>query len=652
MEQNHFKTWKLVTVFAVIFSLFIYILFIVAFTKNVEIDKQRALNTITAFKTEVQQPTFTLKLTLQLLLQPNSRLLDGRVFLVINDNSDTVELLPFSRVASQSILDVLVPTIALFFISITAFIVSAFLQANRINKRVKPLCEQANEIVCTYQLDEKQSHFKRRPSLTQLEYQLNRLKDLANDYRMEVEQSVFCDKLTKLVDRHTFLEHINKQIRISGDKEKKGMLFIDLDGFKQVNDSFGHSFGDEILIQVAERLKSIVRRQELNFKQDENELEYNLARLGGDEFTIFIQHIDKPEKATNIAKHILKELERDFVLGNKTIKISASIGMAIYPDSAATPNTLVQMADVAMYRAKSDGRGIYRIYSPEMGTKMRRYHYLLDEMRLALDSDNFFLTFQPIIHVDGCTISYFEALARWQHPVEGTISPAEFIPIAEDSNLILELGDWILDEACRQMAAWYNAGMKNARISVNVSGIQLKHKPIYQWIMQAVNKMGLPASSLMIEVTESCFIDASEDIISELEKLRKEGIAIAIDDFGTGFSSLAILANLPVDVLKIDKLFITEAMINQKYDKILRSIVEMAAQLELKVVAEGIEQVEQLELLKSIGVVYIQGYLISRPQRSNYVGNKVLGENNNIMAQLGTGTWSPQPSRVIGSVKH
>jgi EAL domain-containing protein (putative c-di-GMP-specific phosphodiesterase class I) len=197
------------------------------------------------------------------------------------------------------------------------------------------------------------------------------------------------------------------------------------------------------------------------------------------------------------------------------------------------------------------------------------------------------------------------------------------------------------------MSAWHHAGMTKTKISVNVSGIQLKHRSIYDWVMEALNKTGLPPSSLMLEITESCFIDISENIISELEKLRKEGIYIAIDDFGTGFSSLSVLATLPVDVLKIDRMFVSEASHDEKYRKILKSIVELSQRLELKVVAEGIEEIIQLELLKSLGVVYIQGYLISRPESSKNVGNKVLKQGMNHLVHMGTGTWAPSSSHII-----
>ena len=550
---------------------------------------------------------------------------------------------PLSFILINIILAALYPALALLMVTfITAFLISSYQKS-----KLKNICNITYDIAETF--GQKKSYQQEHSVLANLNYTLEDIARYAIQYKTDTEQSAFCDKLTQLTNRHTFLQHIEEQLTINDDI-KSGLLFIDLDGFKQVNDSFGHSFGDEVLIQVAERLRSIVRSNKLNFNAPNSMLEKNLARLGGDEFTIFLHNIDNSAFAIKIAKYVLSELERDFILGNKTIKISASIGIALYPESASKPNALVQLADVAMYRAKKDGRGIYRIYSPEMGSQLRRYHYLLEEMRLAITSNNFYLTFQPIIHVEGCLISYFEALVRWQHPIEGVISPAEFIPIAEESNQILPLGDWILNEACRQMCAWYNAGMKKTKISVNVSVIQLKHRPLYQWVMNTLLRTGLPPSSLMLEITESCFLEISDEIITELEKLRQEGVFIAIDDFGTGFSSLSILATLPVDVLKIDKMFINEATNSTKYKKILKSIIEMAHQLDLKVVAEGIENVMQLELLKSLGVIYIQGFLISPPESSTNVGTKVLDQGINHLAHNGAGVWQPKPSNIMSQI--
>lgn len=634
------STWKLNTLFISVFILLVYVLFIASMAKSSARLPYDA-EIITVDKSQLANLSSFDKLISTVLLMPKSYSYQNEIFIISEEKETQISLLSFESLLIASLIDMAIPFVALLLMALTSVVINSLYYNKKMIKKITPLCNKVDEIIYSYELDSRVN--KNTANLHSLTHSLDYLQKISKEYQLKTEEFSFCDKLTKLVDRYHFLDHINEQLIVSaGKKKKSGLLFIDLDGFKSVNDSYGHSFGDEVLIQVAERLKSIVRRKKLNFKEDDSALEYNLSRLGGDEFTLFIQELDSSEQSVDVAIDVLKELERDFILGNKIIKISASIGIAVYPDSAATPYALIQMADVAMYRAKTDGRGIYRIYSPEMGSNMRRYHYLLDEMRLAIDSSNFFLTFQPVIDIDDCGISYFEALVRWQHPVEGTITPDEFIPIAERSNLILELGDWILDEACRQMAAWYNAGMKNARVSVNLSAIQLKHKSLYDWVMDSLAKTGLPAHSLMLEITESCFIDASDGLFYMLEKLRGKGVVIAIDDFGTGFSSLSVLANLPVDVLKIDKIFVSEAMHNSKYNKILHSIVDMANKLELIVVAEGVEQADQLDMLKSLGVKHIQGYLISRPQRSNYVGEKIFKQGVNHMAHTGTSQWAPQ----------
>ncbi|MCF6434356.1 EAL domain-containing protein [Pseudoalteromonas sp. MMG022] len=471
---------------------------------------------------------------------------------------------------------------------------------------------------------------------------LEHAKELLADSQQKHASLAFQDKLTLLIDRHAYLQHIEKKLKAAAENnERCGLLFIDLDGFKQVNDAFGHSFGDDILIQVAHRLKGIVKQYQLEDIEPSLALERNLSRLGGDEFSMFIPHLKHPSVCNDIAQAVLNEIERDFHLGNKLIKIGASIGIAIYPESAARPHALLQMADVAMYRAKSDGRGIFRVYSPEMGNKMRRYHYLLEELRTAICENNFHLSFQPIVHVEDCAIDYFEALVRWHHPVEGMIAPDEFIPIAEETNLILELGDWILTTACNQMYSWYKAGMKQVRISVNVSGVQLKHRDVYEWVKTTLHTTHLPAHALMLEITESTLITASQKIINQLEACRKMGVTIAIDDFGTGFSSLSTLADLPIDVLKVDKHFINQAKSNEKYQQILRSISELGNQLSLRVIAEGVEELEQFELVKSMGIRCVQGYLVSKPQSSQSVCNKVLRSGMNQMAATGTGVWLP-----------
>lgn len=644
MKSITAKYWQTVGVLSLLLLTTIYLFFISILSNEVRTIK--AMPPAISYELPPHQLSNANEQVTNLLFLDNlAQNSEKKLIIKIAKKDDNWLIVPLNYVLLNILLSVFYPILALLVFSFVAYYFIINYQRAKITNILSSMCDTADEIAVTF--GQKQPNKKDHSILVKLNSSLDDISRYATQYKLEAEQSSFCDKLTQLTNRHTFLEHIEEQLTLDGDSKKSALLFIDLDGFKKVNDSFGHSFGDEILIQVAERLKSIVRSNKLSTSSG---LEKNLARLGGDEFTVFIHHIESAEIAINIASCILTELERDFILGNKTIKISASIGIALYPESASKPSALVQLADVAMYRAKKDGRGIYKIYSPEMGSQLRRYHYLLEELRLAITSNNFYLTFQPIIHTDGCVISYFEALVRWQHPVEGLITPMEFIPIAEESNQILPLGDWILSEACRQMFAWYNAGMRKTKISVNVSVIQLKHRPLYNWVMETLAHTGLPPSSLMLEITESCFLDISEEIITELEKLRQEGICIAIDDFGTGFSSLAILATLPVDVLKIDKMFIDEATTSVKYRKILKSIIDMSFQLDLKVVAEGIEDIIQLELLKSLGVTYIQGYLISPPESSINVGTKVLDQGINHLAHNGAGVWQPAPSKITRHV--
>jgi diguanylate cyclase (GGDEF)-like protein len=641
------KYWKTLISLFLLFVITIYIFFVSILSQ--EVHTLKAIPPATAYELPEKQLLSANEHIAQLLFLDNLAQSDEHKLVVkIAKKNDNWLIIPLNYILLEIILSVFYPTLALLIFAFIAYVLISNYQKSKLKSMLNNMLDTANNIALTF--EQQQPPQKRHSILTNLNYALEDIARHATQYKIDTEQRAFCDKLTQLTNRHTFLEHIEEQLTIDDNSIHSALLFIDLDGFKKVNDSFGHSFGDEILIQVAERLKSIVRSNKLNVHSSPNNIEKNLARLGGDEFTIFLHNIVDAEFAVSIAKYVLTELERDFILGNKTIKISASIGIALYPESASKPVTLVQLADVAMFRAKKDGRGIYKVYSPEMGSQLRRYHYLLEEMRLAITSNNFYLTFQPIIHVDGCIISYFEALVRWQHPIEGVIAPTEFIPIAEESNQILPLGDWILTEACRQMFAWYNAGMKKTKISVNVSVIQLKHRPIHQWVMNTLLSTGLPPSALMLEITESCFLDVSDDIIHELEKLREEGICIAIDDFGTGFSSLSILATLPVDVLKIDRMFVNEATNSIKYKKILKSIIDMAQQLNLKVVAEGIEDIIQLELLKSLGVKHIQGFLISPPESSINIGTKVLTQKSNHLAHNGAGVWQPKPSSIISRV--
>ncbi|QCU76742.1 putative bifunctional diguanylate cyclase/phosphodiesterase [Pseudoalteromonas distincta] len=620
------------------------IIVLFCFCINIELTNQ--INRINLFQTNIDIRSFEITNTSLDMAPWYNPILNGH-YIIKQPTADflLIKTTDTQFVAADSnklIMMTLASPMNFLFLCILIFGSGIYLRRERRKRHYKnqiaELNRQANSLLTAFNLQVKPA--ENPLGVSSLSQSINSLNSHVVNYVKQTQTSICQDKLTLLIDRHAYIEHIDRQINHANQEDLKcALLFIDLDGFKQVNDSFGHSFGDEILVQVASRLANVLRHHKLSNINSTNQLEQNLSRLGGDEFSIFIELLDDSDRVVEIAKHVLSELEKDFVLGNKIVKISASIGIAAYPESASTPQALLQLADVAMYRAKSDGKGIFKVYSPEMGNKMRRYHYLLEELRLALACKDFYLSFQPIVHVEDCMIDYFEALTRWDHPVEGMIPPSEFIPIAEESNLILELGDWIMLESCRQMAAWHNAGMRKVKISVNVSGIQLKHRDIYDWIMNKLKKTGLPATSLMLEITESTFIQASPRIIKELSRLREEGITIAIDDFGTGFSSLSTLADLPIDVIKIDRSFIAQANKSQKYNDILNTISELGQKLGLKIVAEGVEEIGQFELVKKMGVSSVQGYLVSRPESSVNVGNKVLRNNTSNLSASGTSAW-------------
>ena len=624
---------------------FIFLIIVLfCFCINIELTNQ--INRINLFQTNIDIRSFEITNTSLDMAPWYNPILNGH-YIIKQPTADflLIKTTDTQFVAADSnklIMMTLASPMNFLFLCILIFGSGIYLRRERRKRHYKnqiaELNRQANSLLTAFNLQVKPA--ENPLGVSSLSQSINSLNSHVVNYVKQTQTSICQDKLTLLIDRHAYIEHIDRQINHANQEDLKcALLFIDLDGFKQVNDSFGHSFGDEILVQVASRLANVLRHHKLSNINSTNQLEQNLSRLGGDEFSIFIELLDDSDRVVEIAKHVLSELEKDFVLGNKIVKISASIGIAAYPESASTPQALLQLADVAMYRAKSDGKGIFKVYSPEMGNKMRRYHYLLEELRLALACKDFYLSFQPIVHVEDCMIDYFEALTRWDHPVEGMIPPSEFIPIAEESNLILELGDWIMLESCRQMAAWHNAGMRKVKISVNVSGIQLKHRDIYDWIMNKLKKTGLPATSLMLEITESTFIQASPRIIKELSRLREEGITIAIDDFGTGFSSLSTLADLPIDVIKIDRSFIAQANKSQKYNDILNTISELGQKLGLKIVAEGVEEIGQFELVKKMGVSSVQGYLVSRPESSVNVGNKVLRNNTSNLSASGTSAW-------------
>lgn len=411
------------------------------------------------------------------------------------------------------------------------------------------------------------------------------------------------DILTGLPNRNKFLNAIDFSIVHSKrDQSQFAVLMLDLDLFKNVNDSFGHSVGDEVIIEVNQRLKSQLRAADM------------LSRLGGDEFVLLLENIESPEVPARIALNLIELIKQPFVLSNQTeVQISASIGISLYPDHGSTASQLFQHADSALYLAKQSGRSKYQYYTEELTENAKQRLFIENELRTAIKHSELRLYYQPQVNLQTGNTTRAEALIRWQHPERGLLMPIDFIPIAEESDLIINLGNWVLKEACRQAKLWRDQNFKPIRVAVNVSAKQLMHSDLYATIVDTLKETQLPVELLEIEITENSLIALGESSIELFEKLHGLGITIAIDDFGTGYSSLSYLQDLSFDLLKIDKKFVDCIAQDEKGMKIVNTIIFMAHSLQLEVLAEGVETQTQLDFLSLRDCDFYQGYLTSPP---------------------------------------
>jgi diguanylate cyclase (GGDEF)-like protein/PAS domain S-box-containing protein len=411
------------------------------------------------------------------------------------------------------------------------------------------------------------------------------------------------DPLTELPNRLLFfarLEHALKEASRTGSQV--AVLVLDLDRFKDVNDSYGHAAGDELLQHVTQCLQSRLRRAD------------TLARLGGDEFALLIDNLPHPNDAARLAGELIASLTEPCHLSvGAEVSAGASVGISLFPQHGHTPQALLQGADAAMYRAKADGRGLYVFYSDDMTHAARERLSLESRLRRALAEGQFCLHYQPQVDIATGRIIGAEALIRWHDPVEGLIPPGRFIPVAETTGLIREIGAWVLEEACHQGQRWRTAGLPPLRIAVNVSPRQFRHADLATQVTQVLQRTGFPAEWLELELTESALMEREAEALETLRRLRALGIGLAIDDFGTGYSSLAYLKRFPLDVLKIDRGFIADIP-NQADDmEIASAIIAMGHSLGILVLAEGVETPEQLAFLSDRGCNLYQGYLRSRP---------------------------------------
>ncbi|HZG82287.1 MAG TPA: EAL domain-containing protein [Brevibacillus sp.] len=415
-----------------------------------------------------------------------------------------------------------------------------------------------------------------------------------------IHHLAYHDALTDLPNRRMYIQHLGREI-VSAKRFQSNLavLFLDLDRFKDVNDSFGHDVGDLLLIETARRLKTCVRQGDI------------VARLGGDEFTILVSQLSGRKHAEEIANHIIQELEKPFVWNGHEFNISCSIGISLFPDDGEQAEDLLKRADTALYTVKSRGRNGYDFFDPTMETKSLERILMENELRKAIEQKHFEIYYQPKMDIGSKQLVGMEALVRWIHPELGMIPPNRFIPIAEETGMILPLGEWILREACRQNKEWHEQGYE-LKVSVNLSARQIYQKDLVENIRQILNDTELDPKWLELEITESIFVKM-EEATPVLQQIREEGIQISIDDFGTGYSSFSYIKSLPVDTIKIDASFIRDVHHNQESQAIVKAIVTIAESLNMNVVAEGIELTDQAEALQLNGCDQGQGYLFSKP---------------------------------------
>jgi len=419
----------------------------------------------------------------------------------------------------------------------------------------------------------------------------------------QIRQMAYYDSLTGLPNRRLFNDRLRQTLALAQrHKQLLAVMFLDLDRFKLINDTLGHTVGDRLLMAVAKRLKNCCRREG-----------DTVARQGGDEFIVNLSAILDVKDALKVAQKIVDVFRNPFVIDEHELFVTTSIGISVYPHDGRTGDALIKNADVAMYRAKEQGRNNCQLFTPEMNTRAFERLSLENDMHRALERDEFVLHYQPKVNVEHGQITCMEALVRWQHPTMGLVPPARFIPLAEETGLIVPLGEWVLRTACLQNRAWQDAGYPTMQVAVNLSPRQLQQGNLAETVARVLAETGLAPRWLVIEVTESILMDDAEGTIRTFRQLERMGVQIAIDDFGTGYSSLQYLKKFPVHTLKIDRSFVREIASNPDDEAIAGAVITMAEGLNLRVVAEGVETVEQMEVLRALNCRDMQGFLFSRP---------------------------------------
>ena len=450
-----------------------------------------------------------------------------------------------------------------------------------------------------------------RDEIGRLAKSFNRMAAGIAERERRITQLAFNDSLTGLPNRGFFRQHLDLELKQAERRLRHvALLCVDLDNFKAVNDTLGHPVGDELLRAVGTRLSASVG-------------DAMVARLGGDEFTVILAHRDAHEAAGAVAGHLIAALAEPFEIGGNEVAIGASVGIAMAPGDGSDADTLLKNSDLALYQAKGEGGGTYRFFEAGMNARAQARHRLESDLRRAIANGEFELYFQPLFDLETNRIGSFEALIRWNHPVRGLVAPDEFIPLAEETGLIVPIGTWVIQDACRQAMKW----PEDVRVAVNVSSVQFRKPGLADVLMQALAASGLDPRRLEVEITESVFLESSEALISVLHSLRNLGIRIALDDFGTGYSSLSYLQSFPFDKIKIDRTFIQQLLTRSGSTAIVRAIIDLARALGMETTAEGVENPEQLAELRLHGCSSVQGYLFSRPVNAAAVLDALAAAN-------------------------
>ncbi len=430
------------------------------------------------------------------------------------------------------------------------------------------------------------------------------LRDISEIKRNEeqITYLAYHDALTGLPNRMLFNDRLNiAMAHAQRNKLTLAILFLDLDNFKNINDGLGHATGDQLLQQLAERLTDLVRDED------------TVARLGGDEFIMLLEGKRDPQYSVRVADRILESFKKPFAVGENDLHVTGSIGITIFPEDGEDLETLVANADMAMYRAKAQGRNSYTMFTKAMNSKIKKRMAMEGALRKAVEQEEFTVFYQPKVELGSGGVVGMEALVRWLRPDEGMVSPGDFIPVAEETGLIVDIGQWVLAQACRQAQQWHEQGYDKLHISVNLSPRQFQQKDLVPTVHGSLNSTGLPPQFLELEVTESMVMNDVDDAIITLEELADLGVELSMDDFGVGYSNLYYLKRFPMNTLKIDKSFVQDITSEPDDRSIVDTIINMSRSLKLKVIAEGVETNEQLKFLKDLECDQMQGFLFSRP---------------------------------------